>query len=109
MTAKTVLTPNTASFDAEVLRREGPVLVDFWAPWCGPCKAMKPVVEAVGAEREGVEVALVNVDENPELASRFGVTSIPALKLFRGGEVVAESLGAQPRKAPEGWLEANGA
>jgi len=111
MSTKTFLTPDAATFERDVLQREGTVLVDFWAPWCGPCRALKPIVEAVGSERsaDDFHVAFVDLDEAPELAERFGVRSIPALKLFRGGKVVAERVGALGKRELEDWLDAHAA
>ncbi len=103
------LSPDDTTFDAQVLQQEGTVLVDFWAPWCGPCTATKPVVEHVGQGRDGLGVAFVNVDDNPGLVERFGVRSIPALKLFRDGKVVAEATGAQNKAQLEAWLTEHGA
>jgi thioredoxin 1 len=90
-----------ATFDTEVLGSEQPIIVDFWAEWCGPCHAVAPVLDDIVAEREGIRLAKVNIDEEPALAERFGILSIPAIVLFEGGEPKAAALGAQPRKALE--------
>ena len=106
----TTFSPTEASFDRDVLERDGNVLVDFWAPWCGPCRSFKPVVEAVAAQRGGaLGVAFVNVDEAPELGQRFDVRSIPALKLFRDGQLVAERTGGLSKTELEHWLDSHGA
>lgn len=102
------LNPTSATFDAEVLTSDTPVLVEFWAPWCGPCVAFKPLVQAVATSRS-LTTAFVNVDDNPELATRYAITSIPALKLFRGGELIASSAGALSKADLEAWLEGHGA
>ncbi|PKN75792.1 MAG: thioredoxin [Candidatus Cloacimonetes bacterium HGW-Cloacimonetes-2] len=83
---------NSQSFEAEVLKSEIPVLVDFWAPWCGPCKALNPIIEKVEAEVEGkVKIVKVNIDESPDIASKYSIMSIPTLLVFKDG-VVADQL-----------------
>ena len=95
-------TVTTADFDAAVRNAEGVTLVDFFAPWCGPCQGMIPLLEEIsGSLPEGHQIVKVNVDDSPELASEFGVMSIPAFKLFKGGEVVEETVGAQSKEAVE--------
>ena len=85
---------NEKNFEDEVAKSDLPVLVDFWAPWCGPCQMLGPVIAEIAAEREGsLRVGKVNVDESPALAARFGVMSIPAVFLFKGGEAVAQAVG----------------
>jgi thioredoxin 1 len=91
-----------ATFDAEVLKSETAVLVDFWAEWCGPCHAVSPVLEKIAAERpDDLKLVKVNIDEEQALAQRFGVMSIPTMILFKDGEPAAAAVGAQPKGALE--------
>ncbi|MBQ7725791.1 MAG: thioredoxin [Clostridia bacterium] len=86
-------------FDQEVLLSDKPVLVDFYADWCGPCKMVSPVIEEIAAEREDIKVVKVNVDDQPRLAERFGVASIPMILVFKDGEVYRSAVGARPKQA----------
>ena len=87
------------NFESEVLNSEKKVLLDFWAPWCGPCRMVVPMVEEIAKERPDIKVGKINVDENPELASRFGIMSIPTLMVIENGEIVNQALGARPKDA----------
>jgi thioredoxin 1 len=90
------------TFEDEVLKSENPVIVDFWAEWCGPCHAVAPVLDKIAAERDGeLKIVKVNIDEEQELAMRYGVASIPTMILFRDGEPAAAAIGAQPKAALE--------
>ena len=98
------ITDNT--FDSEVLSAAGPVLVDCWAPWCGPCRMVGPVLERLASEYKGrVKIAKLNVDENPRIASRYGIRSIPTMLLFNRGELVNSMVGALPKEEIERRLQ----
>jgi thioredoxin 1 len=87
-----------ATFTTEVLQNEKPTLVDFWAPWCGPCRQVAPVLEQIGAEHaDAIDIVKLNVDDNPQTAATYGVVSIPTLNVYKGGEVVKSIVGAKPK------------
>ena len=88
---------NKNNFDEFVLNSDKPVLLDFWASWCGPCRMVSPLIEEIADERTDIRVGKINVDENPELASRFGVMSIPTLVVVKNGQVTNRSVGARPK------------
>jgi thioredoxin 1 len=94
-----------ATFQSEVLDSEKTIMVDFWAEWCGPCRAVGPILDAIAAEHaEKISIVKLNVDDNPETAMKYGITSIPAMKVYRGGEVVKTVIGAKPKPALEADL-----
>ena len=100
------VTINEQNFEQEVIKSDTPVLVDFWAVWCGPCKVIAPVVEELSQEYQGkLKVAKVNVDENNLLAGKYGIMSIPTLKIFKNGQIVGEIIGAAPKTAIEAEIK----
>jgi thioredoxin 1 len=99
MASEFIITGTDDNFAAEVEKHDGVAMVDFWATWCGPCLAIAPAVEEIAAEYQGkLKVVKVNVDENPNIAAKFGIRGIPTLLFFKGGEVVRQVVGAQPKK-----------
>ena len=96
---------NDANFKADVREAEGPVLVDFWAPWCGPCRVVHPVLEEIDAEREDLNIVSINVDENQQTAAQYEVLSIPTMILFKDGAIAKKIVGAMPKRRLEAELE----
>ena len=97
---------NDDSFESDVLKASGPVVVDFWAEWCGPCKQIGPALEEIASEMEGkVTIAKVNIDDSPNAPSKYGVRGIPTLLLFKDGEVVSKKVGAAPKGQLQAWIE----
>ncbi len=106
MASSNILTVGTSNFEADVLKSSQPVLVDFWAEWCGPCKMLGPVLDELSAELAGkAKVAKVNIDEHSDLAVQFGIQSIPTLLVFKGGKVVAQAVGLKPKAALKALVE----
>ncbi len=103
----TVNKVSDANFEAEVLKATGPVVVDFWAEWCGPCRMIAPALEEIaGALGEKVKIVKLNVDENPATASKYGIMSIPTLMIFKNGELASRQVGAAPKQKLEQWITA---
>ena len=97
-----------SSFAQDVLQSSEPVVVDFWAEWCGPCRMIGPALEEISSEMEGkVKIAKLNVDENPQISSQLGIRSIPALMVFKDGKVVAQKVGAAPKGELSRWIQAS--
>jgi len=94
-----------ASFEEMVLKSDKPVVVDFWAQWCGPCKMIGPVLEEISGERDDIIIAKMDIDENPEVPTSFGVRSIPTILVFKGGEAVATTMGAKPKAQLTAWID----
>ena len=98
-----------ANFEAEVLKATGPVVVDFWAEWCGPCRMIAPALEEIaGTMGDKVKIVKLNVDENPGVASKYGIMSIPTLMIFKNGEMAARQVGAAPKQKLEQWITTAG-
>lgn len=103
-----VMTVSDTSFDADVLGADTPVVVDFWAEWCGPCKQIAPALDEIAGEMDGkVAIAKVNIDENPNTPGKYGVRGIPTLMMFKGGELVSTKVGAQPKGKLLEWIKEN--
>jgi thioredoxin 1 len=93
-----VITITKDNFEEEVLKSDKPVLLDFWAAWCGPCRMLSPIVDEIAEEREDIKVCKVNVDEEPELAIRYGIATIPTLLVIKDGQIANKTIGAQPKE-----------
>ncbi|MBL8481964.1 MAG: thioredoxin [Rhodocyclaceae bacterium] len=108
MASENIVVLNSENFEAEVLQSELPVLVDFWAQWCGPCRMVAPVLDQLAGEYEGkLRIAKLNVDENQELSNQFQVSSIPTFLLFKSGQMADRMMGAMPKSAFKSFLDRN--
>jgi thioredoxin 1 len=96
-----------ANFESEVIKASGPVVVDFWAEWCGPCRMIAPALDEIAtAMGEKVKIVKLNVDENPQTASKYGIMSIPTLMIFKGGQIASRQIGAAPKQKLQQWITA---
>jgi thioredoxin 1 len=108
MASDKIFAVTDANFESEVLKSDTPVLVDFWAPWCGPCRMVAPLLDELAAENDGkVRIGKLNVDENQETAFKFQVSSIPTFILFKGGQMADRMMGAMPKSAFQGFIDRN--
>jgi thioredoxin 1 len=108
MSSELIVNTTDADFESDVLKSDVAVLVDYWAPWCGPCKMVAPILEEVAGEYEGrVKIVKVNVDDNPATAQKFGVRGIPTLSLFKGGSIEATKVGALSKSQLTAFLDSN--
>ncbi|HEX6591067.1 MAG TPA: thioredoxin TrxA [Moraxellaceae bacterium] len=108
MASELIVNATDASFETDVLKSDGPVLVDYWAPWCGPCKMVAPILDELAGEYEGkLKIVKVNVDDNPGTAQKYGVRGIPTLSLFKGGSVEATKVGALSKSQLTAFLDSN--
>ena len=99
-----VITITKANFNDEVINSDKPVLLDFWASWCGPCRMVSPIIDEIAEERTDIKVGKINVDDEPELASRFGIMSIPTLVVMKDGQIANQAVGARPKAQIEALL-----
>ena len=104
MSSQNVIEVTDDSFDKDVLKQSKLVLVDFWAPWCGPCRMLAPILEEIASEKSEIIIAKMDVDDNPMIPSKHGIRSIPTMMLFKGGELVATKTGALPKTTLEEWI-----
>ena len=108
MSNPSIVHTSDATFDKDVLKSDKPVLLDFWAEWCGPCKMIAPALEEIAGSMNGkVKIVKLNVDENPATAAKYGIMSIPTLMLFKNGELASRQVGAAPKQKLEAWINSS--